>query len=160
MFGKTSKFVKAEGKNKLKDNLNSYTNIWKSWKKPADFQKWLLSQVEKLAKYRKGQEKFDFKFFDKVYMDLKDFVEGKYKQFDYRFSKRRDRFVPYRYTPKKIVSGRATNIFYTLIDIELSKIADEIISEVGDDTSYEKEQVLLPWSYEEYRELSSRNYQR
>jgi len=67
--------------------LDSYSNIWKSWKTIGDFAEWNRSQVLALAKYRKGQGKFDFRFYDKVYNDLKHFIEhrnrGVYDQDDY-----------------------------------------------------------------------------
>ena len=76
MFGKTYRnCVKAEGVERLEENkLDSYSNIWKSWKTLEDFQEWSRSQVLALAKHRKGQGKFDFKFYDKVYEDLKQFL--------------------------------------------------------------------------------------
>lgn len=59
----------------LKENkLHLYSNIWKSWKTFKDFQEWNRSQVLALAKHRKGQGKFDFRFYDKVYGDLKTFL--------------------------------------------------------------------------------------
>ena len=74
-------------KSLLKENkLDSYSNIWKSWKTIGDFAEWNRSQVLALAKYRKGQGKFDFRFYDKVYNDLKHFIEhrnmGKYSADD------------------------------------------------------------------------------
>ena len=76
MFGRTYRnCVKAEGVERIKENkLDSYSNIWKSWKTIDDFDKWNRSQVLALAKHRKGQGKFNFKFYDKVYEDLKYFV--------------------------------------------------------------------------------------
>lgn len=78
-------------KSLLKENkLDSYSNIWKSWKTISDFDEWNRSQVFALAKHRKGQGKFNFKFYDKVYQDLKLFINkydkemswegGQYKQ--------------------------------------------------------------------------------
>lgn len=62
-------------KNLLNESkLDSYSNVWKSWKTFKDFQKWNLSQVSALAKHRKGQGRFDFRFYDKVYEDLKEFL--------------------------------------------------------------------------------------
>lgn len=141
--------------------LNTYSNIWKSWKKPADFQKWLLSQVEKLAKYRKGQGKFDFKFFDKVYMDLKDFVEGKYLAGPYSFDRPYgfdpyEGFSPYdgKYTSFRIGDRRkkdlrAINMFYTLTDMELDKLKNDIISNLSVKSKW------LYWSREKRQQLKS-----
>ena len=48
-----------------------------SWKSLEDFQKWNLDQVTKLARYLKDKKNysFDFTFHDRVYQDLKKFVE-------------------------------------------------------------------------------------
>ena len=59
----------------LKENkLNSYSNVWKRWKTIDDFNEWNRTQVLALAKYKKGQGRFDFKLYDKVYEDLKEFL--------------------------------------------------------------------------------------
>ena len=76
MFGRTYRnCVKAEGVERLEENkLDSYSNVWKRWETFDDFDKWNRSQVLALAKHRKGQGKFDFRFYDKVYEDLKQFL--------------------------------------------------------------------------------------
>jgi hypothetical protein len=43
----------------------------RDWKSIDDFEQWNLSQVRALAKYRKGEGKFDYDFYEEVYADLK-----------------------------------------------------------------------------------------
>ena len=54
----------------------------RDWKSIDDFEQWSLSQVEALAKYRKGQGKFDYDFYEKTYEELKKltfFLNGQCK---------------------------------------------------------------------------------
>ena len=43
----------------------------RDWESVDDFEQWNLSQVKALAKYRKGQGKFDYEFYEQTYYDLK-----------------------------------------------------------------------------------------
>jgi len=66
----------------LKENMFSDSRDWKS---VSDFEQWNLSQVKALAKYRKGEGKFDYDFYEKVYADLKDlafFLDGKCRKME------------------------------------------------------------------------------
>ena len=66
----------------LKENMFSDSRDWKSI---DDFEQWNLSQVEALAKYRKGEGKFDYEFYEETYHDLKkltSFLNGKCKRLD------------------------------------------------------------------------------
>lgn len=61
----------------LKENkLNSYSNVWKRWKTIDDFNEWNRTQVLALAKHKKDQGRFDFKLYDKVYEDLKSYIQA------------------------------------------------------------------------------------
>ena len=54
----------------------------RDWESVDDFEQWNLSQVKALAKYRKGQGKFDYEFYEQTYYDLKRlsfFINGRCK---------------------------------------------------------------------------------
>ena len=63
----------------LKENVFSDSRDWKSI---DDFEQWNLSQVKALAKYSKGEGKFDYEFYEETYHDLKRlslFINGECK---------------------------------------------------------------------------------
>ena len=84
------KQMKIKIKRKLlnENKLHLYSNIWKRWKSIDDINEWSRSQVLALAKHKKGQGKFNFKFHDKVYQDLKNFIEAIGNENNYKFRKR------------------------------------------------------------------------
>ena len=57
----------------------------RDWKSIDDFEKWNLSQVKALAKYRKGEGDFDYDFYEEVYENLKKlnfFLDGRCKRLE------------------------------------------------------------------------------
>jgi len=70
--------MKIRIKRKLlnESKLDSYSNVWKRWETIDDFNEWNRTQVLALAKHRKGQGRFDFKLYDKVYEDLKSYIQA------------------------------------------------------------------------------------
>ena len=118
----------------LKENkLDSYSNAWKRWETIDDFNEWNRSQVLALAKYKKGKGRFDFKFYDKVYDDLKSYIQA--------IPRPEDREV------KLLIGADKNNIFWNLLSSSEKSIVRRLVK---------KHKLEVPWNYPKANMYSSK----